>query len=183
MKTEKFPAWAKALPWTTLEIIGKQFDVDPNLIAAIIQTESSGVTWRQRFEASYEPGDSTDDPNYFRVLPSQKYLVAPERWAKSCGISTATETMLQYTSHGLMQVMGYTARGMGYEDNLAEMLEPGIGIYWGTLYLSQKLKAYQSTRSAIAAYNAGTARRKKDSLEFVNQPYVDRVLGRLAELG
>lgn len=166
-----------------MEIIGKELEVEPNLIAAIIQTESGGVPWRQRFEALYEPGDSADDPNYFRILPSKKYLVAPERWAKQCGISVATETMQQFTSHGLMQVMGYTARGMGYDDNLSEMLEPGIGIYWGTLYLSQKLKVYQSVKSAIAAYNRGTAQRKKDSMEFINQAYVDKVTARLAELG
>ncbi len=181
MTTEKFPAWAKALPWSTIEIIGKELEVDANLIAAIIQTESGGVPWRQRFEAVYQP-DEGDGDDFFRILPARKYLVSPERWAKQCGISVATETMQQYTSHGLMQVMGYTARGMGYDDNLTEMLEPGIGIYWGSLYLGQKLKAYQSVKSAVAAYNRGTAQRKKDSLEFVNQPYVDKVMSRLAEL-
>lgn len=164
-KTAKFPDWAKSLPWTTMKGAAEHFGVDVNLVAAIVQAESGGITFRTRYE-----------PNY-------NYLSAPERWAGRLGITKETEIICQKTSYGLMQLMGATARDEGYEDYLVEMVEPAIGIYWGTKFLAGKLKKYKGhTKRAIAAYNAGSARYEKDSVLFVNQAYVDKVSKFLSEL-
>lgn len=161
----KFPDWAKPLPWKILDHCAGLHGVDPNLIAAIIQTESGGIPYR------------------IRVEPTFAYLSAPERWAGRLGITKETEIVCQKISWGPMQIMGATARDLGYEDHLAELVEWDIGVYWGTLYLATRLKKYKTVKSAIAAYNAGSVKTKKDSIEFVNQAYVDKVLARLAELG
>jgi len=157
------PAWAKKLPLTMISAVGEKFEVDPNLIAAIIQVESSGVRYRLRAEPTFD------------------YLVAPERWAKALGITKDTEVMCQKTSWGLMQVMGGTARDLGYEDHLVELVEAEIGIYWGTKYLAKQLKKYQTIKGAAAAYNAGSLRIGKDG-KIVNQVYVDKVMALLAQL-
>lgn len=157
------PVWAKMLPVSMITAIGEQQKVDPHLIAAVIQVESGGVTWRLRAE------------------PTFAYLNAPERWAKRLGITKETEIACQKMSWGLMQVMGGTARDIGYEDHISELVEPEIGVYWGTVYLARQLKKYQTVKGAVAAYNAGSLRIGKDG-KIVNQSYVDKVMALLSEL-
>ena len=65
-------------------------------------------------------------------------------------------------------------RGSG---DLGLARDPAAGIYYGTRYLNSKLQAYPGdTASAVAAYNAGTARRGASGA-FINQDYVNKVLG------
>jgi soluble lytic murein transglycosylase-like protein len=83
--------------------------------------------------------------------------------------------MLQKTSFGLMQVMGAVFREYGFEGWLSQIVtSPELQLEFGCKHLSKKIRRY-GKESGIAAYNAGSPRRKPDG-KFVNQYYVDNVL-------
>jgi hypothetical protein len=132
--------------------------VDPRLVAAIIETESSWVPWVVRYE------------------PQFLYTVEVDRWAKAHRQSKATEQMLQRTSFGLMQLMGGTARGLGFEGNLTTLLVPELNVEWGCKLMAQLKQRYRDRDDQIAAYNAGAAKRDALTGEYRNQGYVDKVL-------
>lgn len=81
-------------------------------------------------------------------------------------------------SYGPMMVLDTTARGdYGIADPSSLARDPALGILVGVKYLNSKLRAYPgNVPSAVAAYNAGSARKTKDG-RYVNQAYVDAVLG------
>ena len=80
-------------------------------------------------------------------------------------------------SYGPMMVLDTTATGYGVDDPTTLASNPALGIYYGVLYLDSKLANYPGDpNSAIAAYNSGTARYNADGT-YINQAYVDRVLG------
>ena len=71
--------------------------------------------------------------------------------------------------------MGATARELGCDAPFLSVLcSPVVGIEYGCRYLARQLERYGSEVEAVAAYNAGSARRSGD--EFVNQSYVDKVM-------
>jgi len=79
-------------------------------------------------------------------------------------------------SRGLMQVLEGTARELGLRDP-QQLYVPAIAIEVGTYYLAQQLKRYGGrVAHAIAAYNAGSVRFTPQE-KYVNQRYVDKVLG------
>lgn len=76
---------------------------------------------------------------------------------------------------GLMQICTATARSVGFRGTEAELWSWKTNIHYGTKYLKYQLFRYNyNMQDAIAAYNAGTAFRKKD--EYINQKYVDSVM-------
>lgn len=80
-------------------------------------------------------------------------------------------------SWGLMQVLQKTARQISGNKNLtvSELLKPETNVLIGVKYIAQNLKRYNNDYDkAIAAYNAGSARYKKDG-SFINQDYVNKV--------
>jgi hypothetical protein len=139
--------------------------VDPLLLSAMIRVESGNRPWAFRYESH-----------------AGKYLVSAEDTAKLCGISVDTEKMAQMTSWGLMQVMGFSARELGFKGLLTELCEPELGITYGIYKLKQLEKRFLSKVSVslgydealIAAYNAGSPRKKADG-SWENQGYVDKV--------
>lgn len=87
------------------------------------------------------------------------------------------EAHLNDSSWGLMQVLLSTAKSVLGNNSLTiqDLVRPEINITAGTKYLSSQLARYNGNiRDAIAAYNAGSARRNKDGT-YVNQGYVDSV--------
>lgn len=150
------PAITKDSP-AFIEAIARH-GVDAQLVAAIITVESSWSPWAVRHEPLYS------------------YLSEVEQNAKRSGWSPATERQLQKMSWGLMQVMGATARDLAYQDPLTQLIVPSANLEVGIRYLKTKLARYKGdTEAAIAAYNAGAARRGANG-QFANQTYVDRVL-------
>lgn len=82
-------------------------------------------------------------------------------------------------SYGLGQVMVPTARQFVPGISADDLLDPETNVSIVARYLRDQLDRYNGdVPSAVAAYNAGTARRDASG-NFTNQSYVDRVLAAL----
>lgn len=82
-------------------------------------------------------------------------------------------------SWGLMQVLLATAKEiLGNNDlTITQLMNPKTNIEAGTKYLAKQLKRYNGDlMSAIAAYNAGSAKKDANGV-FTNNAYVQAVYG------
>jgi soluble lytic murein transglycosylase-like protein len=137
--------------------VAKEYDLDRALIAAMVQKETRGVRWRTRFEPH-----------------TDKYLVFYREHASQLGISQETERTHQKTSWGLMQVMGFVARELGFKGYLVELTGAELGLTLGCRKLRQLLNKYSET-DAIAAYNMGSPRKTKGLLYENQKTYMDPI--------
>ena len=134
----------------------------PDLVLAMVMQESAGDPWAFRFEPAF----------YDTYIKNNERVVAPK------GVSLVTEQMGRATSFGLMQIMGQVAREHGFQGRyLTQLCEPAVGLLWGCKHLARFLKKYGNEPDAIAAYSAGSPRKKADGITYVNQEYVDSVVG------
>ena len=79
-------------------------------------------------------------------------------------------------SYGICQIMFPTAVGLGYNSEPEGLYNPEENIKLGCRMLWKQMKRYDgSTEDAIAAYNAGSARKRSDG-RYRNQHYVSTVL-------
>lgn len=111
--------------------------LEPALVCAVIEQESSWNTWAVR----YEPGFLA------------RY-VAP---LYTAGKLSATEAYTRSMSWGLMQVMGQSAREAGFgEPSLAELCDPPIGLDYGCRILARHIaRAKGDVSAALLAWNGG----------------------------
>lgn len=97
------------------------------------------------------------------------------REIKPANCSLRTEIELQHMSYGLMQIMGFTARELGYRGWLTGIIcNSCLQIELGCRYLGQKIYSY-GLEKGIASYNSGSPKFKEDGT-LVNQDYVSNVL-------
>jgi len=132
----------------------KQHSLPISLVRAVVQTESTGWTDQR---TRYEPG-------FFKWLVNRIRLSKAEYTARS-------------TSYGPMQVLGQTARELGYTGSYENLHSIDIGIDYGCRYLSRLKKKYFNKygwHGVIAAYNAGSPI-KLNNGKYMNQVYVDKV--------
>ncbi len=127
--------------------------VDPILVSAIISVESSWDVFAARYE------------------PLFHYFVTPEIFAQKNKTNVTIERSLQQFSYGLMQVMGATARGLGFAGYPFRLFDPEENIRFGCKYLAALRKRYVKLDDVISAYNAGPGHPTRS-----NQAYVDKVL-------
>ena len=128
------------------------------LVKAIVEVESGGNPWAVRYEPMF----------YSRYIQGKGV-----RGIFPC--SNATEERLRAHSFGLMQIMGATAREVGFQSAyLTELCEPDVNLEWCCRYLSGLVKKHGGVEPAVAAYNAGSPRKGIDG-RWVNQAYVDKV--------
>lgn len=138
------------------------FNLPATLVAAMVQVESGGDPFAMRYE-----------PAFF-----EKYVL-PNHALKACPpCSLETERQARATSWGLMQVMGETARGLGFSGPfLSALTDCATGLEFGCRLLARLKAKYQAEHGwpgVCAAYNAGSVRVKAAG-GFVNQAYVDRI--------
>jgi len=143
----------------------KEYELPFGLVKAIIQVESSNNQYAIRYE-----------PRFRWITNLNGY---------SSGLQTKeTEKQAQKTSWGLMQIMGGTARDLGFNGVfLSELLDVRTNVNWGCLYLAGLRERFSNLEDSIAifddnmiaAYNAGSPRRNDDGT-FVNQAYVNKIL-------
>lgn len=119
--------------------------------------------------------ESSYDPNAVRHEPGFKDVWNIDRNAKELGISNVTEETFQKTSWGLGQIMGGTARWLGYHGPLTGLLDVQTNIIFSEALLQRLLERYnQNISKAVAAYNKGNARHCSDDACSVDE-YVQKV--------
>jgi hypothetical protein len=137
-------------------------DLRMDLILAIIYTESSGNSFAMRYERNFS------------------YYFKAEQFAKKFGQSKETEEALQRFSYGLMQIMGATARGIGFQGHLMELLDPAINLKWACKYLKNIADEYLLLEDQLACYNGGPravlSKVTSFNRQYRNQEYVNKVL-------
>lgn len=149
--------WRDRLPWDNITRVATHAGLLPALLGAFVAVESSG------------------NPDAVRFEPNYRYLSDIQANADRLGISPEAEKKNQQTSWGLVQIMGATARWLGFRDPMEKLCEPETGLLWGCIYLSRLINKYKTLEDAVASYNAGSPRRKDDG-SYVNQDYVDKVI-------
>lgn len=157
------PKWAESYPWTLSRKYAKKYHLDINLIIALIRVESGG----RKYVARFEPGII----RYF----------SPGKYAQHLNQTLSTEKVQQATSFGYCQVLGRTARLLGFDGPLGQLFDPDTNLDIACQLISRDLrKRYQKEEDIIAAYNAGQA--IMDGGRYKNQEYVDKVTSALREL-
>lgn len=121
--------------------------LDPALVCAIVEQESGWNAWAVRYEPAF-------DSKYVSPLP-----LSP------------TEDKTRSMSFGLMQLMGQSARELGFKGRfLTELCDPLINLTWGCKHFQGKLKrANGDVHQALLYWNGGA-----------NKAYPDQVLARQA---
>ena len=153
----------------------KHFDLPPELVAAIVQVESSGNVLAWRVEPFYRWLWNPRTRNPFQS--DHRGLNPPADFVGSPGRSKATSWVGQKISWGPMQIMGAVARELGYTGWLTALCSADEGIHWGCVHLNNLRHRFfdrYGWDGVIAAYNAGSPRRKPGGW-FENQSYVNKV--------
>lgn len=111
----------------------KVANLDPRVVCAVIEQESSWDPWAIRFEPAFL-----------------------NRYVRPLNLMSQTEEMSRATSWGLMQVMGQVAREHGYRDKLQCLLRPYDAVRIGCSVLKGKLAPSPSDLEAgLLRYNGG----------------------------
>jgi hypothetical protein len=121
-------------------------ELDPVLVCAVAENESSWNSWSTRYE-----------PGFFHKYIESMNLPGGEAYMRA-------------TSWGLMQIMGQTARELGFEGKfLSSLCDPDLGLEFGCRKLKKCLEAKQGdVVKALLMYNGGG-----------DIHYPDRVIGRM----
>jgi soluble lytic murein transglycosylase-like protein len=136
----------------------RSVQIPPELILAIIEVESGGEAYAAKL-----------NPHYPFTMPQAK---------RPAGVDHNTEIYMQKTAWGLMQVMGATARSVGFDGRLPELTDPAVNVKTGVAYLETLMSKYHARHGlsgVAAAYNGGAPRKRPDG-KFLNQGYVDKVM-------
>jgi len=120
--------------------IARNAGLDPALVCAIVEQESSWNTLAIRYE-----------PQFFA-----RY-VAPLVGSDEMKLATETESRSRAFSWGLMQILGQCAREMGFGGlYLSELLQPALGLEFGCKLLNKELgRAGGDLERALQLWNGG----------------------------
>ena len=119
-------------------LVARMMGVPEKLLQQLITVESDWNPWATRFEP------------LFRHRTKEN--------TGRGGTTLETENIHQATSWGLCQIMGYTARRLGWEGPIPALLDPESNLRYACLYLNQLYenpRGSHSWRWAITAYNHG----------------------------
>jgi soluble lytic murein transglycosylase-like protein len=146
-----------------IELAGQKHGLPQKLIAAICEVESNWQTCANRYEPEFA-----------------KRYVTVETVKPVVPCTFNTEAINLSTSWGLMQVMGMTARELGFDGPYlgALMTDPALGVDYGCRLLKSKWRQYYKDYGlggVVAAYNVGSPRMDANG-QWVNQQYVDNVM-------
>jgi soluble lytic murein transglycosylase-like protein len=133
-----------------IERTAKDYDLDPNLVEAVVIAESNACTDAFRHEPDFYTRYLKGKPEYDGINPRR--------------ISS---------SYGLMQVMYTTAQQYGFGELPELLFLPDVGLKFGCLHLRRVLQQCDgNVREALASYNGGYGNRHKER----PQKYASRVL-------
>jgi soluble lytic murein transglycosylase-like protein len=130
--TDKAASLIPTLQSLAKEAAGK-YALDPALVCAIIEQESSWNPWAIRYEPAF----------YVHYVMPQRNLSATEAYARAF-------------SWGLMQIMGEVAREEGFPGDLPSLCDPAIGLDAGCNHFKRKLvQANNDVAHALQLWNGG----------------------------
>lgn len=111
--------------------------LDVPLVCAVCEQESSWNPWSVRYEAAFHA-------RYIQPL------------IEKGEVKTATESACRAMSFGLMQIMGQTARELGFTGVfLSELCDPKLGTDFGCKKLRRCFDLKVDASAALLAYNGG----------------------------
>jgi hypothetical protein len=134
--------------------------IDPILVQAVVQKESSYNTWAWNPEPHYRYLWDVRKNRAFRTLtPLERTNETPPTDFPILAGDRDQEWWGQQASWGLMQVMGAVAREHGLRAPYVTVLcDPQTGLEYGCKHLAKLLKRAQGDEQrALSAYNAGWA--------------------------
>lgn len=128
---------------------GEKYEIDPLLLVAIAIKESS-----------LQPDSFRKEPAFYKRYVSRltvKRIKEYNPWVFALE-AVAKEKEAEACSYGLMQVMGLTARELGFRNmHLRDLHESQINIEYGAKVIKKQLVRYSGdVEKALSAYNAGT---------------------------
>jgi hypothetical protein len=144
--------------------------IDAVLVAALIETESAGVSEMVHYESQRSP------------------LVQPVQWAERLGIPVNTERMQQRTRWGLLQIPGTVARQRGCEvPYLTLLCHPAWNLEVGLRQIEWLLPQVYSQDDLIVAWRFGPPPPRSDGPMLVTysapaQAYLERVKALMVQL-
>lgn len=126
------------------------------LFASLIMQESGGKVDAWRYE-----------PNFYRTY-LEKLTIEEMQGFVPNNILLDDEKRLRSVSWGLTQILGETARELGFEGDLdIDLFDPATNLEYGAKYLAKCFARHPDEREALLAYNGGS-----------DDTYPDRVLAR-----
>lgn len=155
---------------TAVTLAANRNGLDPYVLAALVQQESSGMPEAIRYEPDWSLFWDVQKKAPFRgsLNPATFPSIAP--------CTHQTEWLAQKTSWGAAQVVGAVARELGYGGTyLAELIDPTIGIEYGARFLAKFLAKYD-LEDALSSYNAG------HPVDSNRDSYVAPIIRRIDEL-
>lgn len=145
------------------------YKIVPELLQAFVEVESSGNPYAMR----YEPGTA-------RYISDENVA----KCAEAAGLSKNIERDDQMSSWGLMQVMGFNARQLGFTEDLGNLRDIGKGLNVGCQWLRKLQKMFDLpvgvndvldySPELACAYNHGHPEKLPNGTWFV-QEYVDKI--------
>lgn len=116
---------------------GTKYHLDPAMICAVCEQESSWNPWAVRFEPAFEA-------RYIKpAIPA---------------MPTTTE-LCEAMSFGLMQIMGEVAKEFGFQGTFYSALcDPDTGMDFGCRKLLRCFSIHGADESGLLAYNGGSNR-------------------------
>ncbi len=125
--------------------------IDVRIFTALIQQESGFDPWATRFE-----------PHYYERHLKNKNKTELVGYVPLLIPTFRTECTHRATSWGLCQILGDTARGLGFKGRfLSQLLQPEVNIGLGTSYFAMLLKRVKEEdkitkyRTALLRWNGG----------------------------
>lgn len=140
--------------------IAPQFGVDPDVVEAIVWTESSGNPRARRYEPHQDRNPDAD----------------------TAGVDDGITE--DDASYGLGQIMGYTARRLGFKNkDFSALYDERLSITFLCKLLHLELKAVGGDlKCALARYNGGPRGNPRKDGTLRNQAYVDKVFRWIEQL-
>lgn len=154
--------------------------VDPRMVCAIIEKESSWDSWAWNPEPKYRYLWDFDSHKPFRKLSVTELNDEnpPLDFSAPRGVPRDAEWWGQQASWGLMQVMGAVARERGFRGHfLSELCDPATGIYYGCLQIFHFSRMFKNDEvKIIAAFNGGPGAVLNREIPINFETYVKPVL-------
>lgn len=120
--------------------------LNPRLIAAVIQQESSGNPYAVRYEPEF----------YKRYIQTKTKQSLGGYWPRLA--TEETERRFRTSSFGLMQIMGQVAREQNFRGEfLTELCDPAVNLDICCAFLAELLEKRGSVEAALLRYNGGGA--------------------------